>query len=324
MDDLKKLQNTSIFVVGDVLLDEYIIGKVTRISPEAPVPILLETSRRHVLGGAANVAANIAKFGGKAFLCGRIGTDVSAGKVKTICKKLKINTTYLLNFKAIPTITKTRVLANCQQMIRLDNEVCTPVSEIIQYRICTFFEEFLSSEGNKALVISDYAKGMLPKKLVQELVNRANNADIPVISDPKSTDISRYAGSTVIKPNLKDGQDILKVMIPDYISCGFQADVKMMADCFLEQGAENVILSMSENGVFVQGLQCQNPTFIKSFAENVVDVSGAGDTMVAFLAMGLAAKLPLSETAIIASKAAGIVCGKLGTETIELLELQPK
>ncbi len=325
--DILALKNTRIFVVGDVILDTYIEGKVSRISPEAPVPVLLEKGQRCVPGGAGNVAANIASMGAGVFLCGRIGADADGVKLQKILNEFHIQTESLLISKTIPTITKTRVLSGnifasgAQQIVRIDNEVIEPLSQAEEEAVLQNFKSFAMKNKQCALVLSDYGKGFLTKSLLENIIKLSQSLHIPIITDPKNEDVERYSGSTVIKPNLSEGRSLFRVKLPGVLFQSFEEEITAIPEYYLKySGADNLVMSLSEHGVLAVGKDIQNKLHLETKALQVADVSGAGDTLVAFLAMGLAAHLPLARATEIGNIAAGIVCGKLGTATLNSSE----
>lgn len=319
---LSYLGNTHVFVVGDLILDRYIEGTVSRISPEAPVPVVLEKNRRDVLGGAGNVAANVAAFGGRATLAGVLGQDLDSECFKKICAESNIDTQPILLSKDAPTTRKTRVIAGYQQVVRIDHEAPIVLSPEQEKTICKEFEKFTKSKGPKAMVISDYGKGVLTKNLLQDLISAARKANIPVVTDPKSLDMARYAGSTIIKPNLSEGRALLRALDTSYETRSFDSEVLDIAEAVIKTSkADCVILSLSDKGVIGYGPKLNKVIKFASQALQVADVSGAGDTMIAFLAMGCAAGLTLEKSMQIANTAAGVVCGKLGTATVSESEL---
>lgn len=319
---ISSLADVHIFVVGDLILDEYVEGKVSRISPEAPVPVVLENRRRTVLGGAANVAANIATFGAKAFLCGRLGKDADGECFKRLCAQADIKFT-LVESANVPTIRKTRVMAGYQQLLRLDHEVNAPLEPKEHTQVLTSVLNFIKSPGKKAVVISDYGKGTLSASLIGSIIDECRKHSIPVVTDPKSDDLKRYAGSTILKPNMSEGKNALRILKPDAHFADFELEAEAICQAVLElSGAKNVALSLSEKGVIVMGESLSQPARLPTRALKVADVSGAGDTMVAFLAMGAAAQLDISVSAEISNIAAAIVCGKLGTATLTRNEVE--
>ncbi|MBX9839040.1 MAG: hypothetical protein K2X69_12110 [Silvanigrellaceae bacterium] len=326
-EDVLSLKNTRIFIVGDIILDTYIEGKVSRISPEAPVPVVLETHRKAVPGGAGNVAANVASMGGAAFLCGRVGNDSEANVLKGILEDFGIDIHSLIISKEIPTTTKMRIVSGnmltsgAQQIVRVDKEKNEQITQEEETRVLDLYENFLKFGGNRCLIISDYGKGFLSKTLIRSLIKLSKQYHTPVVTDPKSEDVFRYAGSTVIKPNLNEGRSVLKVLKPGSLFSNFDEEMNTIADCYLEtSGSENLVMSLSEHGVMCKGKNIEGTLKINTHALQVSDVSGAGDTLISFLAMSLAAGLSIERATELGNIAAGIACGKAGTATISLSE----
>ena len=325
--DVLSLKNTRIFIAGDIILDTYIEGKVSRISPEAPVPVVLETNRKAVPGGAGNVAANIASMGGAAFLCGRVGNDSEANVLKGILEDFDIDINSLIISKHLPTTTKMRIVSGnmltsgAQQIVRVDKEKNEPISQDEEERVINLFEKFIEFGGNRCLILSDYGKGFLTKNLIRSLIKLSKQYFIPIVTDPKSEDVFRYSGSTVIKPNLNEGRSVLKVLNPSFLAKNFHNEIEIIADCYLEaSGCDNLVMSLSEHGVMSKGKDIEGTLKINTHALQVSDVSGAGDTLISFLAMSLAAGLSVARATELGNIAAGIACGKAGTATISLSE----
>lgn len=317
-----RMQATKVFIVGDVILDQYMSGKVTRISPEAPVPVLLEASQKSVLGGAANVAANVASFGATAVLAGRIGEDSDGDHLNRLCLGKGIDTTGLVRNAHQPTTRKLRVLAGYQQIVRIDAETTERLDPGAEEAILGSFEKFIKESGHhRALVISDYGKGVCTPRLTGALIARANAADIPVITDPKSSDLSRYRGTTFIKPNLAEGREILRRKEPAAWHADIEEEIQTIVKVVeSECDARHVVLSLSEKGVVASTAGSRDLVRYKSEVLQVADVSGAGDTMIAFLAMAAASRMSLNRGVQLANIAAGTVCGKLGTATLNSAE----
>lgn len=320
-DDVLRMQNTSVLVLGDLILDTYVSGKVSRISPEAPVPVVLEQKQWAALGGAANVAANIAAFGGDVRLCGRIGDDTDGQAFLKICENMGIDSKTVIRSRSVPTTRKLRVMAAYQQVVRIDSESTELLNEDASKSALRAVQDFLLLEGSKAIVLSDYGKGVCTASLVQSVIKLANEKNVPVITDPKSLEMTRYQGTTLLKPNLSEGREMLKTQYPGERFATLDDEVKKICEVILARsGARNVVLSLSERGVTVQGLDVDGESHFESTALQVADVSGAGDTMVSFLAMGLGAGIGVSRSVQLANIAAGIVCGKLGTATVSAAE----
>jgi len=272
--DLLALKNTRIFIVGDIILDTYVEGKVSRISPEAPVPVVLEKGQRCVPGGAGNVAANISSMGSEVTLCGRIGADESGKKLTHILKEFNILTQALIVSSTIPTISKIRVISGniftsgAQQIVRIDNEVIEALSLAEEEDVLRKFEDFAKeNKNNSALILSDYGKGFLTKSLILKLIKISKQFNIPIVTDPKNEDVERYSGSTVIKPNLNEGRLLFRVKSPGILFSDFEEEIKAISVCYLKySGSDNLVMSLSEHGVLAVGKDIKNKLHLETKA----------------------------------------------------------
>jgi D-beta-D-heptose 7-phosphate kinase / D-beta-D-heptose 1-phosphate adenosyltransferase len=304
-------RNASILVVGDVMLDQYVWGEVERISPEAPVPVVRATARDDRPGGAANVAMNLARLGACVTLIGVAGGDREQEKLELLLSDEGIEPRFTVA-SGVPTTTKLRILSGHQQMMRLDMETRAPHSRAI-------FSQLLKSAlaalpGTDAVVLSDYAKGALTEDVCQAVIGEAVQRQIPVIVDPKQQDFSRYCGATTICPNLKElaaatGEPVAEV--ERVLSAG-QSLVFPLAVQFL-------VTTLGEKGIAV--LWPESRLHAPAVVRQVYDVSGAGDTVLAVLALSLACQVPIESAVELANVAAGVVVGKVGTVPIQRGEL---
>jgi len=300
-----------LLVVGDVMLDKYIWGEVGRISPEAPVPVVRATHQSDQPGGAANVAMNLSRLGAQTVVVGFTGGDDNERLLAENLRSNGIDPQFVVS-QGFPTITKLRILGGRQQMLRLDSE---RLGERAQGDYDSLVEVVLASlPGCHAVVLSDYAKGVLTSEVCQAVIQAARKLSIPVLVDPKSVDFSRYRGSTTICPNLSelsaaahlDSRD-LKALLDAAEAMLPALDIRFLA------------ATLSERGIAL--VQPGSRFMAPAVARQVFDVSGAGDTVIAVLALCLASQLK-SETAVeLANVAAGIVVGKVGTVPVEKFEL---
>jgi D-beta-D-heptose 7-phosphate kinase/D-beta-D-heptose 1-phosphate adenosyltransferase len=326
------LQKSRVFVVGDLILDSYVQGNVERISPEAPVPVVQVRSRHDVLGGAGNVAANIRALGGAVTLCGRIALDAAGDSFIGIAESCAIDVSAILRAEGVPTIRKTRVLSGSQQLVRLDDERIESLTLDQEKQIILHFERFCNLKGSlkegipdntqklsKALVLSDYDKGVLTPSLIRRLIAISIANEIAIVVDPKKRNVEVYQGCTVIKPNRAEALS----MIGHGFAPNNLEDVSNVIETIrTRSGAKNVVLSLSSEGVACGGSDvAQSLQHYPTSVLKVADVSGAGDTMVAVLAMGLASGIPLARVTELGNVAAGLVCAKLGTATVSAAEL---
>jgi D-beta-D-heptose 7-phosphate kinase / D-beta-D-heptose 1-phosphate adenosyltransferase len=311
--DLGALESASVLVVGDIMLDRYIWGKVGRISPEAPVQVVLAQEKTNALGGAANVANNIASLGAKALLVGLCGSDPAGDKLGALLKDSGIDGRLIVT-RGRPTITKTRIMAQGQQLLRIDEEQTASLTADEETRLAEALMNTLNGVG--AVILSDYAKGALTATLCKKVIDQAHVLGIPVIVDPKGTQWDRYRGATCITPNMSEFSAMIATPAESDAKLLEQAQAlcrEIMTDRILvTRGAKGMVLVSQES----------EPLVIPSQAKEVFDVSGAGDTVIATLGVAVAAGLTWTDAVSLANTAAGVVVGKLGTQPITRPELQ--
>jgi len=300
-----------LLVVGDVMVDKYIWGDVRRISPEAPVPVVRTTHQSEQPGGAANVAMNLANLGASVTLVGFTGGDHDEAQLAANLKALGIEPAFVC-CEGFPTITKTRILGGRQQMLRLDNENLGRRQEIDHDRLLATVLEKLPV--CHALLLSDYAKGVLAPRICELLIAEARKRAIPVLVDPKTADFQRYRGATTICPNLQELSAASQQDIGD-LEGVFAAGERMVSEFDLEY----LTVTLSDKGIAI--IRPGNRFVAPAVARQVFDVSGAGDTVIAVLALCVASGLPLEPSVQLANMAAGIVVGKVGTVPVEKHEL---
>jgi D-beta-D-heptose 7-phosphate kinase/D-beta-D-heptose 1-phosphate adenosyltransferase len=300
-----------LLVVGDVMLDKYIWGEVGRISPEAPVPVVRATHQSQQPGGAANVAMNIAKLGAQVEVIGFTGGDDDERLLIAGLRANGIAAGFVVS-EGFPTITKQRILGGRQQMLRLDNERLGPRAQSDYDRLTA--KVLAQLPGCRAVVLSDYAKGALTPEVCQAVIQAARRLDIPVLVDPKSADLTRYRGATTVCPNLGELSAAVHRETRD-LKALLEAAESLVAQLDLEF----LIATLGEKGIAL--LRPGNRFVAPAIARQVFDVSGAGDTVIAVLALCLASGLK-PETAVgLANIGAGIVVGKVGTVPVEKHEL---
>lgn len=302
-----------VLVVGDLMLDRYLWGQVGRISPEAPVPVVQLERETQAAGGAANVARNLATLGLGVFLVGATGRDRSREHLLRELSQDGLAADGVLIASDRGTTVKTRVVGNHQQMIRIDEERTTPITEQDQERVLAATIAHLSDA--QALVLSDYAKGVLTDALCRNLIELARIRGIPVLVDPKGSDFSRYAGATLITPNRSELALATGAAARD-LDALLSAGTTMRES--LNLGA--LVLTLGEQGMVL--IEPDGSHQIPAGAREVFDVSGAGDTVIATFAAGLASGLGYRDTAHLANLAAGVVVGKVGTAPIKARELR--
>jgi rfaE bifunctional protein kinase chain/domain len=307
-----------LLVIGDVMLDEFVFGGVRRISPEEPVPIVEITGRRFAAGGAANVAANVATLGAFVTLAGVTGDDDAADNFQRLLSSsphdsARLDPSAVLRDSSRPTSCKTRIVAGGQQIVRIDHESSSPLPEAVETSLIAAATVALRQAG--ACVISDYGKGVVSARLVAALVEEAAQRGVPLLVDPKGHDYRKYAGVSLVTPNLKEAEVAAAHPITsddDMILAA--ARIMQTARCpalLITQGASGMTL-------FREG---HHPLHSASLAHQVFDVTGAGDTVVAMLALAMACDLSVEDAMLLANIAAGIVVEKPGTATVSLQEV---
>ncbi len=305
MKDLfKKFKKTGVLVIGDLMVDQYIWGKVKRISPEAPVPVVEVTDENLLLGGAANVANNVLSLGGKVFITGTIGSDYTGKILLNDLKSKGFNTDGIVVDKERPTTVKTRVIAHSQQVVRFDKEIKSEISKSTLSSILAYVKSCLPEL--KGIIISDYSKGLITKKLVKKVIELAG-PKIFVSVDPKVGHFDYYKGVSLITPNINEASFGSGIDITDektLIAAGKILLRKLQCKTVMITRGDEGMTLFNKNGKI---------TTIPTFAQEVYDVSGAGDTVIATLTMCRAAGASLTDAAVAANYAAGIVVGKMGT-----------
>jgi D-glycero-beta-D-manno-heptose-7-phosphate kinase len=298
---------TNLLVVGDVMLDRYWFGDSDRISPEAPVPVVQVSRVDERLGGAANVARNVAALGANTTILGVIGEDEAGARIGELLKQSGVNSQLEVDPK-VPTTVKLRVIARQQQLIRLDFEE-TPSQTALEQKLARF-EKALGTAD--VLVLSDYGKGALSQ--VAAMIEYARAQNKVILVDPKGEDYEKYRGATLITPNRSE----LRQVVGRWAD---EADLTQRAqDLRRSLGIQALLLTRSEEGMSL--FTDQGVSHVRAQAREVFDVSGAGDTVIATLAVALAAQWPLDRAMALANRAGGIVVGKLGTATVTSEELQ--
>ncbi|HOZ27324.1 MAG TPA: D-glycero-beta-D-manno-heptose-7-phosphate kinase [Hyphomonadaceae bacterium] len=312
-DQIAQLAAGRVLVVGDVMVDHYVSGRVSRVSDEAPVPIIHVADERWTAGGAANVAANVAALGGKAMLVGVTGGDAAASTLAGILSDLSRSIeTHLVTEPGRPTTIKTRYMGGQHQIVRVDREHPGAIGKATEDRIMAAVD-MLAGDCD-AIMISDYAKGVLTDRVLAAVFAAGRKAGVPVIVDPKRNDWLAYRGAAIITPNRKELQ------LATHASCGSDAECANAADQAISTVGAAILLTRSEHGMslFRAGAQ---PLHLAAKAREVFDVSGAGDTVAAAVSLGVASGLPIETAMQLANIAAGIVVAKRGTAIATPAEL---
>lgn len=317
---INQLNKPKILVIGDIMLDRFIYGKVERISPEAPVPIFLVNHEKEMLGGAGNVVANLASLGCQVVYVGIVGNDHYGSKLATLLSEIKAHY-HLLKIKNYATIVKTRLISDKNHLVRVDQEEKLP---IVKEQLSRFQRILTQVIRNVDIVLlSDYNKGVLTSDTVPMIIEICKQHNKRILIDPKGKDYSKYAGATFIKPNLKELTDATGLVYqpkdPEFDS-QLKKGAKILFDKYK---IPNLLVTLSEYGMaFMSSKTPDDLIKIPTDAKEVCDVSGAGDTSLALIGAAIGADVPIQDAMKLANLASGIVVGKLGTATVTLDELQ--
>ena len=313
---ISQFKKARILVIGDFILDHFIWGKVERISPEAPVPVVHVQKDSYMPGGSLNVANNIHTLGGIVYPVGVVGRDREGRMLRKVIRQAGIDPGGIVYDRHRPTALKTRVIAHSQQVVRFDREKTECVSDEIQKNILKFFRQRLSACD--VIIIEDYGKGVIEETLLKEVVHLARKQKKPVLVDPKEKHFSYYQGVTAITPNRKEayggflnGRAEDREYSLDEVGWGLVRQLN----------SEAVLMTLGEDGMALYERNGSKTT-IPTAAREVFDVSGAGDTVIAVFGLALACGAKMKEAAVISNLAAGIVVGKLGTATVSQDELK--
>jgi rfaE bifunctional protein kinase chain/domain len=311
---IEQFKKTTLLVVGDIMIDEFIWGTVSRISPEAPVPVVAVNREDLLLGGAANVVHNVHSLGGRVLLAGLIGDDRMGEKIKKLLAEQKIGSEGLVVRAGRPTTVKTRVIAHSQQVVRFDRESREPISAQSQEELLRYLDK--NWDLADGIIVSDYGKGMINSALMEFIIQRKRGDGKLVAVDPKMNNFSLYPGVTVVTPNRQEAEAAAGREIRD------ETSLMEVGRSLLERFASQAILiTRGEQGMvlFERGGDVIN---VPTVAKEVYDVTGAGDTVISAMTLALAAGNDFPAAAVVANYAAGIVVGKVGTATVTPEELQ--
>jgi D-beta-D-heptose 7-phosphate kinase/D-beta-D-heptose 1-phosphate adenosyltransferase len=313
MFDLSLFDGRNVLIVGDIILDRYFLGTVDRISPEAPVPVLHQTSSFQRAGGAGNVACNVASLGGRATLISVVGEDQEAHDLRSILAAQRVKFLAVVD-KERPTTSKTRLMAGTHQLARVDNEKTEQVSVGVEREVMSAI--LAEMPHHSIVVISDYAKGLLSPSLLSQLISAAVEFGLPTIVDPKNNDFRVYKGASLITPNQKE------LSSATGLRCYTNVEAELAMQKVSDLTFSAILLTRSERGMTL--LTNQEYLHIPTQAIDVFDVSGAGDTVIATLAVAVAAGFSLQDAARLSNAAAGIAVSRVGTATVSQDDLQMK
>lgn len=315
---LESFKHANVLVIGDVMIDAYLNGKVNRISPEAPVPILNVKDRDYRLGGAANVAANLIKLGANPILCSVIGEDDKGKLFEQNLQNQKLDTIGILKSKDRKTTIKYRIIGNRMQMLRIDEEDEFPLTRYENEVFLKNIKSILETQKIDAIIFEDYDKGVLNKENIQQIIRFAKEKCIPTTTDPKKRNFHFYDGVTLFKPNLKELCDALHLNQEELLLHDIHIAAKKFAE--LHQ-IEYVMVTLSENGISIYDAKKDQFFYQPAYLREVSDVSGAGDTVISVATLCLSNGLDAPDIAKISNIAGGVVCQYVGVVPIDPLLL---
>ena len=310
-----EFDNQNALVIGDVMVDSYIWGNVNRISPEAPVPIVEVKKRENRLGGAANVGLNIKALGATPILCSVIGTDQRGNDFTALLKKEDLPLDGIIKCNDRITTTKFRVIGNNAQLLRVDEETTSLLTEKQYQLLWNKIENIIDNNNISVIVFQDYDKGVISKKLIEQVVHKSKGKNIPVVVDPKKSNFLNYNDVTLFKPNLKEIKEGLNLEFNDSNDVNIELSVAKLQD---RLNARIVLNTLSDKGVFISwridgGYES---LLIPAHVRNIADVSGAGDTVISVAALCIAQNIAPPVMAAIANLAGGLVCEEVGVVSV--------
>ena len=313
MGIINKIQEISpkILILGDIMLDRFIFGKVNRISPEAPVPVVRSIEEKYSLGGCGNVLRNLINLGVQTSIISFLGKDQAGEKIKQHLKKKGISTKHIIQSKSIQTTEKMRIVAEGQQVVRVDWDAGSLTNQNLDQILKQVFKKITGIDG---VIISDYNKGVCSELVTKEVINKAKELNIPIFVDPKGKKWNKYYGASIITPNLKEAEDALGKLLKNNDDVE-KAGMQICNDLSLDA----CIITRGPNGMSYIGKDAK--FHVSSEAKEIYDVSGAGDTVIASFAAGTLVGFDPESVTRFANKAAGIVVGHIGTTAIRVSEL---
>jgi len=316
-ETFKSFNDLNVLIIGDVMVDSYMWGKVNRISPEAPVPIVAIQSKEQRLGGAANVALNIQAMGANPILCSVIGVDYDGQHFLDLLKKQKLSQKGILKSRNRITTNKTRIIGNNHQLVRVDEEVEEDITPNETDQLLQLILFILQHDKIDVIIFEDYNKGLITPKLIKSVVEMAKKRNIPIAVDPKKKNFSSYKGVTLFKPNLKELREGLKL---DAENNNLKELQKAVSSFRVKQKINTALITLSEKGIYTNSRSVKE--IIPAHIRNIADVSGAGDTVISVAALCLAMELHPILTAALSNLAGGLVCEEIGVVPINKAKLQ--
>jgi len=318
--DLRRIFDTfaklRVLIIGDVMIDNYVWGKVSRVSPEAPVPIVSVLQKERRLGGAANVALNVQALGATPILCSVIGADYEGQQFLELMQKQKLAPKGILRSRERITTVKTRVMGNRHHLLRVDEEIEHDVTAAETQQFLQRIAYLLDTQKIDVIIFEDYDKGLITETLIRDVVNKARRLKVPVVVDPKKKHFMSYRNVTLFKPNLKELKEGLKIDFD-------HTDEKELRDAVeklkKKLKCDTALVTLSEHGIYIHSKKTRR--LLPAHLRNIADVSGAGDTVISVAALCLAAKLNPEMVAAISNIAGGLVCEKVGVVPVDREQL---
>jgi rfaE bifunctional protein kinase chain/domain len=309
---MELFKNKNILIIGDMMLDSYLFGTVDRISPEAPVPIIDISHKENKLGGAANVAANIKNLGGNPIICSVIGKDLKGDILLSLLKEKNIIIDYIYKSNNRITTDKTRIIGNNHQMLRIDEEIRTDLNEDQEYFLA-IINNAIVNEDIDCILFQDYDKGVINEYIINSIITKAQQLKIPILVDPKKKNFLNYNNVTLFKPNFKEFKDSMNIESSNKLEL-LQTGSKLLH----EKEIQIVFVTLSDEGIFLSYKEDNNiiSKIIPGISREVVDVSGAGDTVISVATM-LLNEINIEEIAKISNIAGGLVCEEIGVVSID-------
>jgi len=322
-DIFNKFNSLKALVIGDVMIDSYLWGKVERISPEAPVPVVAVNKRENRLGGAANVALNIQALGATPILCSVIGDETKGDSFSELLRKQDMTDEGIIKSANRITTTKFRIIGNHSQMLRVDEEVDNDLTEKETIQLYNRIAKLIETKNIDVIIFEDYDKGIITPLLISKVTELARNKKIPVVADPKKKNFKHYTGISLFKPNLKELNEGLKLDLELSNLSELSAAVDKLHE---EKAIELVMVTLSEAGVYISrkdntDKNCGYSKIIPAHIRNIADVSGAGDTVISVASLCLALNLDIYLIASLANLAGGLVCEEVGVVPINKQKL---
>lgn len=307
---IDKFENIKVLVIGDVMIDAYLFGKVDRISPEAPVPVVAVEKKENRLGGAANVALNLVALGAKPILCSVIGHDFEGNDLLDLLRKNNIDARGIIQNRERITTVKTRVISQNHQMLRIDNEDASNLNETQTQHFLDKITELIPE--SQVIIFEDYDKGVITESLIEAVTEIALSKNIPVVVDPKKRNFGSYKKVSLFKPNLKELREGLK---HDFSIHNKQEFESVCKDLIKTMQIKNLFVTLSEHGVMITN--GEDFHYIPAHLRKIADVSGAGDTVISVASLCMALNFPIQHIAAISNLAGGLVCEEVGVVPID-------